>query len=114
MAVQGCSWQKCENVKPLNESGKDFAHRESSECGCGGEVCAEQLPQNCAHPRDAAQMCPSQLSSVKQKDGFGIPGREMCGHNTAVVGGGADGKARAVVSGIVWTFGWWRDKGIKL
>lgn len=66
-------------MKSLNESGEDFAHR---ECGCGGEVCGEQLPQSS-----------SQVSSIKQNDGFRVSGRKMCGHNTALVGGVADGKA---------------------
>lgn len=47
----GCSWQRWDNVKSLSESGKDFARRESSEWGSGGEVCGELLPQGCAHPR---------------------------------------------------------------
>lgn len=37
-------------MKSLKGSGKDFVHRESSECSRAGEVCGEQLPQSCAHP----------------------------------------------------------------
>lgn len=67
VAVQGCSWQKSDNVKSLNESGKDFAHRGSSEWGSGGEVCGELLAESWAYPSCPVQNRVMDLRSQGQR-----------------------------------------------
>lgn len=75
VAVQGCSWQECDSVKSLNESWKGFCTQRKQKWRGGLWRAA------------ATELSPSQLSSVKQRDGLGVSGTKMCGQSTALVGG---------------------------
>lgn len=76
----------CGNAR-VQFAGGPWAHSKQRVCWWSGAVWGAA----------AAELFPSQLSSIKHSDRFRISGRKVCGHNAFLAGVAADGKARAVV-----------------